>query len=360
MKNSLLKPALALLALGCAVSVSANPRAAVLIGAQNVEAIDNFQEHAAAKYFTEIHPDGTVIAPGETSKINASDIDCIWIHIDRCGIGPGNLPAEFSDAATVDALKEFVADGGSLLLTKQATQLLTRIGRLEAAFAPGIYGDGDGGEGFDNWNVNAQIGWWQLNPDNAQPDPAQYYDRRGHDIYSGLTTIDDFPFETYPFEGTGDPETSMWREDHNCMWDLNAYSYTSEGANTVEKFQNQHNAVVLGTWGHVQDYAVAGIVEFLPQAEGAGTIIANGLAACEWSPRTGVNAFHSNLTRLTSNCLNYLMPDNSGILAVEEAAGNDAPAEYFNLQGMAVDAACLTPGVYVVRQGAKTSKVIVR
>ena len=38
----------------------------------------------------------------------------------------------------------------------------------------------------------------------------------------------------------------------------------------------------------------------------------------------------------------------------------DAEAEYFNLQGMRVDAANLTPGVYVVRKGNEVQKVVVK
>jgi len=39
---------------------------------------------------------------------------------------------------------------------------------------------------------------------------------------------------------------------------------------------------------------------------------------------------------------------------------NNAEAEYFNLQGMRVDAANLTPGVYVVRKGNEVQKVVVK
>jgi len=39
---------------------------------------------------------------------------------------------------------------------------------------------------------------------------------------------------------------------------------------------------------------------------------------------------------------------------------NNAPVEYFNLNGVAVDADNLTPGVYVTRQGAKTQKVVIK
>ena len=38
----------------------------------------------------------------------------------------------------------------------------------------------------------------------------------------------------------------------------------------------------------------------------------------------------------------------------------DASVEVFNLHGIRVDAANLAPGIYIVRQGAKTSKVLVK
>lgn len=367
MKRMLLKSSLAVIAAVSSVSAIANPRAAMLIGATSVDAIENFQEYAAARYFTNAHPDGVVIAPGETSKISTDRVSCIWIHIDRVNIGKGNLPAEFSDAATIEALRKFVADGGSLLLTKQATQLTSRIGRVDAKFDPNIFSDGDGGNGTDVWTINAHIGYWFAGwPDSDHFDLTQYYDRNNHPIYAGLTTMPahheyaNFETDTYAMEGTGNG-TEMWREDHNCVWDLNAYAYTSEGKNTVERFEKDNNATVLGTWGHVIDHAVAGIVEYHPEADGKGTILANGLATCEWSPRTGVNAYHDNLEKLTSNCLSYLIANSSGVAEiVTDSTDADAPAEYYNLQGMRVAADALTPGIYVMRQGNTTSKIIVR
>lgn len=49
----------------------------------------------------------------------------------------------------------------------------------------------------------------------------------------------------------------------------------------------------------------------------------------------------------------------SGIDAIGSDA-NNAPAEYFNLQGMRVDASNLTPGIYIVRKGNETQKVIIK
>lgn len=43
-----------------------------------------------------------------------------------------------------------------------------------------------------------------------------------------------------------------------------------------------------------------------------------------------------------------------------EAADTNAPAEYYNIQGMRVNANALTPGLYIVRQGGKTTKTVIR
>lgn len=50
----------------------------------------------------------------------------------------------------------------------------------------------------------------------------------------------------------------------------------------------------------------------------------------------------------------------SGVAAPELEATENTAAEYFNLQGMRVNADRLTPGIYIVRQGGKTSKTLVK
>ena len=55
----------------------------------------------------------------------------------------------------------------------------------------------------------------------------------------------------------------------------------------------------------------------------------------------------------------YFIPgESSGIDAIEADA--DAPAEYFNLQGMPVSGENLTPGIYIRRQGSEVSKILVK
>ncbi len=361
--NKFLLSATAALTIASAASVSANNRIAILT--DNLEAAAlNFQEEAAVKMLNELHNDAAVVKASDAANITKDSYDCVWIHIDRIGIGAGwdKLPEAFRADATIAALKQFLADGGNIYLSKHATQLITPLGRTDAKFAPGIFSDGEGGQGTDVWTVNAQIGYM-----NIEDDPSQYYDRRGHAIYAGLAVNNDYACETFGLLGTGNG-TEMWREDHNCKWDFNAYQYTVDGKNTVEKFEKENNAVVLGAWGHVVDYACAGIIEFLPQAasreEGAkesGRVLANGLAAYELSPRSGVNGSADNIKKLTANTLNYLAPKQT-TTAIDSVADEnaDAPAEYFTLQGVRVSADALTPGLYIKRQGNKATKVVVK
>lgn len=54
----------------------------------------------------------------------------------------------------------------------------------------------------------------------------------------------------------------------------------------------------------------------------------------------------------------FTIGNQSGISDVE--VDEEAPVEYFNLQGMPVSADNLTPGVYIRRQGSKVAKILVR
>lgn len=344
----------AALAAAAVVSVSAMaaaPRFGILAASDSES---NPQEKAAIDYVVNTLGGQAVTNPADLSLDN---FDAVMVHIDRIGIGAGydNLPADFKDAAP--ALTEFAKAGGGVYLSKMATQM---VGVMELTdFLPNIFGDGDGGSGTDDWAINPQLGSWQLNSACADPDLSQYYDRSGHPIYAGLEMVKLFPDAEQcgvKMEGTGTGE-AMHREDHNCMWDLNALTFTAEGKNTIEKWETETNSVVLGTWGHVQDYCVVGINEFVADDSYKGTVIANGLATCEWAPRQNNNAFHGNLETLTANILNYIAAANStNSVAVETAA--DGEPVYYNMQG--VQTANPANGLYIKVVNGKAQKVVVR
>lgn len=275
------------------------PKVGMLIAANSEAELEDDDEIAAVNWFKQTYGDkGQVLTAADAAKINPSDYPMLWIQIDRVGIGKGmnNLPACINSGSLLAKLTEYVKDGGNLLLTKHATQLVAGLGRIEKKFDVTIFSDGNGGEGTDIWTTNAVIG--------SSCSPA--YDHRGHSIFSGLEVMPkgvQYDHESYPLEGSG------MREDHNCMWDLNAYGLPTlapDAKNVVDAFERITNSTVLATWGHVTDYCCAGIVEFNPTTEYKGRIIAIGLSAYEFNQNSGINQYQKNTETLTKNSIDYL------------------------------------------------------
>lgn len=275
------------------------PKVGMLIAANSEAELEDDDEIAAVNWFKQTYGDkGQVLTAADVAKINPSDYPMLWIQIDRVGLGKGmnNLPACINSGSLLAKLTEYVKDGGNLLLTKHATQLVAGLGRIENKFDVTIFSDGNGGEGTDIWTTNAVIG--------SGCSPA--YDHRGHSIFSGLEVMPkgvQYDHDSYPLEGPG------MREDHNCMWDLNAYGLPTlapDAKNVVDAFERITNSTVLATWGHVSDYCCAGIVEFNPTDEYKGRIIAIGLSAYEFNQNSGINQYQKNTEALTKNSIDYL------------------------------------------------------
>lgn len=267
-------------------------RVGMFIGYDRVADIVDDDERAAAQWFQNHYSDGIIFTPANISDINPKEVTALWITIDRVGIAHGwdKLPAPFCSTAALAVLRDYLKQGGNLFLSNQATQLLVPLGRIDAAYAPGIFGSGEGGENSDNWGVNGWLGM-AMSPS---------YDRRGHQVFSGLSVDVINGHEFFPFIGAGR------KEDHNCMWDFNAIAGLQDIPNKLADFELKTGSVVLGTWQHVVDCACAGLIEFLPTTEFKGRVIANGIAAYEWNQNNGTNAFQNNIERFTANTLEYL------------------------------------------------------
>ena len=232
---------------------------------------------------------GEVITASKVDDLDIEKFAACWVMCDRVGLAKGweNLPG-LSSTEVINALKAFCNDGGNLLLTNHATQLTVPVGRIAEAYAPGIYGDGEGGNNPDVWGSHPIIG-------NVE---GQIYDHRSHPIYWRMTYHPDLYAGIYSFIGAG------VKGDHNCMWDLNAYGLTP-APNVVKTWEETTNSTVLGTWNHVVDYCCAGIVDFHPTSTFAGRILAVGLAAYEWNIG-GPNSEQDQLEMFTANCIGYL------------------------------------------------------
>ena len=234
---------------------------------------------------------GIILTPSTIEDLDIEKHPMCWVMCDRIGIERGwqNLPGNLANGATIEALKAFCSDGGNLLLTNHATQFTVALGRIAEAYAPGIYGSGEGGQNNDVWGVHPIIG-------NVE---GQIYDHSNHAIYWGMTYEPSLYAGIYCFEGAG------VKGDHNCMWDLNAYGL-APNPNVVKAWEELTNSTVLGTWNHVVDYCCAGIVDFEPTTSFAGRVLAIGLAAYEWNLGDTENEKQTELERFTANCINYL------------------------------------------------------
>lgn len=86
--------------------------------------------------------------------------------------------------------------------------------------------------------------------------------------------------------------------------------------------------------------------------DGVITAIAAGTATISYTVVDGYGCPHTEYCEVT-------VRDSSGIEGVE-VDGSDAPAEYYNLNGVRVNGEALTPGLYIKRQGGKATKVFVK
>ncbi|MCI6724305.1 MAG: DUF4960 domain-containing protein, partial [Bacteroidales bacterium] len=273
------------------VSTPADKKVAMLV-ADDYTASDD--EKDAVEWFKANYVNkgtGVLLTASQVSDLDIEKNTMCWVMCDRIGLAHGwaNLPGGLASNETVNALKAFAADGGNLLLTNHATQLTAAVGRISDAYAPGIFGNGEGGQNPDVWGVQPKIG-------NTE---GQIYDHTNHSIYWGMTPLAGvYERPIYTFEGAG------VKGDHNCMWDLNAYGL-APNPNVVKAWEDMTNSTVLGTWNHVVDYCCAGIIDFAPTTEYPARILAVGLASYEWNIG-GENQYKDQLEMFTGNCISYL------------------------------------------------------
>lgn len=269
---------------------------AFLMTAPTIADLPDDDERAAATWFAS-QENAQFIQPSEISSLDPDIVSVIWIDIDRVGLPVGwqNLPSEVSSDATIAALREYSANGGSIYLSDMATQLTLPLGFVPEGMEPTLFGNGEGGTGTDVWTINPYLGW-----DFRDGSDQGFYDRTTHAIYDGLTLEDPngYGYLSLPLIGPG------IREDHNCMWDCNIYGAGSQ-PDVIKNFEVTTNSLVLATWGHVRDHCVAGLVEFYA-SDTRGRCVANGFAAYEWNQNSGENPYQHNIEKLTLNILNYL------------------------------------------------------
>ena len=166
----------------------------------------------------------------------------------------------------IDALVQYVKDGGNLYLSGFATLLAYKIGRASAApdviawnCAPDV--------NSDTWGISCKA--------------------KGHAVYAALgEPIDHTDWWSY------DMVSGVEHPDRNCLWNTD-----------LADFKNTNDCQYLGCWANNANLEGAGFVEFFPKDDFKGTVITNGMAAYWWGER---NASLSNVKNLTKGILDYL------------------------------------------------------
>ncbi len=253
-----------------------------------------------------------------------NDVSVIWLNMDRPGNSYNDNVALISNSDFVNALKTFVKNGGSLLLTKEAVPMVNLIGRMCEPTEKGHGSFTNSGGALKQWVVNANI--------------ANTFDRRGHAVYAGISTAktDGTGAEGFAFESS-----TSWYTDNNTGWNdllpkgdgLNTTTTTdaNNDPNKLRNFERSWNCIDLGTWGHIGDYFGAFVVEFLPgmfnEEEWKGTVLTCGPAAYQW---VNENAFLDNIKLFTKNAINYLLtkPDVAASVTFNSASQIKATGRY--------------------------------
>lgn len=191
-----------------------------------------------------------------------ASVKTLWLHIDRKFTDASDFTSNYAKAELYDKLAAYVKAGGNLYLSGFATYLVHSMNRYETA--PDNCGWASVYESNVDWHINMHCD--------------------GHMINGGATKL---------FMAKGSNCTNR-----NCLWDE-----PKDAVNT-----DTHCKVLAG-WGHADGFLSAGMVEFYPKEAWKGTIIVNGLAACQWGTCNSDEIARKNLKDLTSRTLEYLGKD---------------------------------------------------
>lgn len=270
--------------------------------------IDDDDEAAAADlFFTSLNADNTRYVSFQGIKdgsVDLADFKVIWWHGDDDE--SSTLPDIARDPEVLAALQSWYRAGGSFYLSGYAAAYLTDLGRFTED-VPLAIGSGPGFDNPDTWTVNTDIN--------------RVHDMSTHPIFKGIEMTEVDGRLEFPVIGPG------WREDHNyVLVEIPAYMVNQKGVaedpsvgfnenpEAYRRFTEDNDLTWLATWGGINDYFMAGIVEFKPTSEYGGTAVWQGIGGIEYNQNaqgdinpTGVNVHQANINRLTLNTLRYLI-----------------------------------------------------
>lgn len=314
--------------------------------------IEEKAEYNAAKWFMENY-----IGAGKKGKFvkdlsSLAGINTLWINVERVGI-----TTEYAVLTNnAEAVANFVKAGGNVLLTKQATRLAYTSGRmpLEPNFEAGAYfekaGENEGDKMFyRERSIATKMG--------IGSDVDKVADRSKNRLYNLMLYWDDSKnvYMVAP---------NVKKTNNYCGWQdlhkgIDQTSKNAKAPNTkiacLNEFEDAWKCEVLGVKGHIVDYCYADVVDFAPEGEYQGRIIAVGSSAYQWGETNRTAAAndakeYKNVMQFTKNAIAYLHgdPEEEETYVRNATAGNYSticyPFAIQRVEGATVfDLACMSP-----------------
>ena len=298
---------------------------------------DEYQpEYLSAKWFYDnyvLTNKGRFIHKGESFP---AGMKVLWVHGDRNGQDKDDFYNAMGGDTFKNKLKTYVQRGGNVFLSKQATHFAYRIDRTnwEPSYDNSAYQ-----EGSDVWYmVSNFVG------------VGTGVDRHDHQAFQYMENYTEHSNEGYCKWALVSGEGTYRRSSHKYMWgepgEVWNNNYSISAATTaierLNTFESQQTCQILGGWGHTTALDGVAMVEFLPTASYSGTIIAQGLAAYQWTtPNTSI----TNVQNLTKGVLEYLYsqsvytrevtPDLYGTICLPRASASVENATIYSVLSIA-------------------------
>jgi hypothetical protein len=244
-------------------------------------AISNPDEKAAADWFFTAYPTADYVSfQSIEGGRKLSNYKVMWWHYDSTQ----DLPAAVLTPAITTALKDYRANGGSLLLTTFATRYVEALGIVPAGRGPnntfGDFGDTAGFlEANNDWGISFRT-------------------QENHPIFKGV--------ETYELGKAWLLQKGTWRKNHTSWWYVNEWGGYGNGAG----WRTQTGGINLASenWDDNLDGRV-GIAEW-KNAGGKANVVIVAFGAYDWYSEPlgggGTNLYLSNIKKITKNAIDYL------------------------------------------------------
>lgn len=291
-------------------------------------AVDADDEATALKWFYDeiaTKGKGDILQPKDLADLDPTAYTTMWIHIDRDAIvrPSGNSDAfnELDHTNIYHMLQCYVKNGGNLLLTKHAVDMIKGACLGRAKDAPTTFDVGLAKDNPDVWAINAVIGagyvsdqsitdsyksWsyddvntegtngtWDGGTEGSWPEKngnkyVSYFwrcdgcyatqqrgsdgifDHRNNGLYNYME-VSSGKYPLNPVTGFGVIKYDVinivgpgFKEDHNCIWVFQGEGNADGQLNWTLPFQKNNKCDVLGQWAHKSQLDNAAIVDFKP------------------------------------------------------------------------------------------------